>query len=72
MSNMQEVLLTYVCGKTMAEEAATRNVGITCAAVVDAASCKHLGVTALKMVFCKHMVVSPVKEAISLLQYQQK
>lgn len=71
-SNMQEVLLTYVCGKMMAEKAATRNMGITCVAVIDAASCKHLRVIALKMVFCKHRVVSPVKEAMSLLQYQKK
>lgn len=43
MGNTQEVLLTYdVCGKMMAEEAATINVGIiTCVALVDAASCKH-------------------------------
>lgn len=71
-SNTQEVLLTYVCGNMIAEEAATKNVGITCVAVIDAASCKHLRVTALKMAFCKHRVVSPVKEAISLLQYQKK
>lgn len=71
-SNTQEVLLTYVCGKMMAEEAATKNVGITCVAVVDAASWKHLRVTALIMVFCKHRVVCPVKEATSLLQYQKK
>lgn len=71
-SNTQEVLLTYMCGKMMAEEAATRNVGIMCVALLDAASCKHLRVRALKIVFCKHRVVSPVKEAISLLQYQKK
>lgn len=71
-SNTQEVLLTYVCGKMMAEEAATKNVGITCVAVVEAASCKHLRATALKLVFCKHRVVSPVNEATSLLQYQKK
>lgn len=42
MNNTQEVLLTSnVCGKMMAEEAATINVGITCVALVDAASCKH-------------------------------
>lgn len=42
MSNTQEVLLTYdVCGKMMAAEAATINVGITCVALVDAASCTH-------------------------------
>lgn len=61
-----------MCGKMMAEEAATKNVGITCVAVVDAASCKHLRVTALIMVFCKHRVFCPVKEATSLLQYQKK
>lgn len=55
----------------MAEEAATRNVDITCVAVGDAASCKHLRVTALKIVFCKHRAVSPIKEAISLLQYRR-
>lgn len=42
MSNTQEAVLTYdVCGKMMAEEVATINVGITCVALVDAASCKH-------------------------------
>lgn len=42
VSNRQEVLLACdVCGKMMAEEAATINVGITCVAPVDAASCKH-------------------------------
>lgn len=41
-SSPQEVVLTYdVCGKMMAEEVATINVGITCVAPVDAASCKH-------------------------------
>lgn len=41
-SNTQEVVLTCdVCGKMMAEEVATINVGITCVAPVDAASCKH-------------------------------